>query len=110
MVFFFLFAIIIALTIVLMWLIFQKAGKPGWTCIIPIYNLIVLLQIAKKPLWWILLYCIPLVNAVIAIIVNIELARLFGKGAGFAIGLVFLPIIFMPILGYGSARYIGDTE
>lgn len=84
---------------------FVKAGKPGWACIIPIYNLIVLLEIARKPVWWFLLMLIPIVNFVIAIIVMLEVAKNFGKGTGFGLGLIFLSPIFWCILGYGDATY-----
>jgi Family of unknown function (DUF5684) len=90
-----------------LWKVFTKAGKPGWAAIIPIYNLIVLLQIAGKPLWWIVLFCIPIVNFVVAIMVFINVAKAFGKGTGFAIGMLLLGPIFIPMLGFGSAQYIG---
>ena len=90
-----------------MWKVFVKAGQPGWASIVPIYNLVVLLQIAGKPLWWILLMFIPLVNLIVVILISIALAEKFGKGAGFGIGLVFLSFIFYPILGFGSAQYQG---
>ena len=93
-----------------LWKVFTKAGKPGWAAIIPIYNLIVLLQIAGKPLWWIVLFCIPIVNFVVAIMVFINVAKAFGKGTGFALGLLFLSPIFIPILGFGSAQYIGTPS
>ena len=89
------------------WKMFSKAGKPGWAAIIPIYNLVILLEIAGKPLWWIVLFFIPLANFVAAILVSIEVAKAFGKGAGFGLGLVFLGPIFYPILGFGSAEYQG---
>ena len=89
-----------------MWKTFEKAGKPGWGAIIPIYNLILLLEIAKKPVWWIILMFIPVVNFVIAILVSIEVAKAFGKGTGFGLGLAFLGFIFYPILGFGDARFI----
>ena len=92
-----------------MWKVFTKAGQPGWAAIVPVYNLIVLLQIVGKPLWWILLMLIPLVNFVIVILVYIDLAKSFGKSTGFGIGLVFLSFIFFPILGFGDARYIGPA-
>ena len=88
-----------------MWMVFEKAGKPGWASLIPIYNAIVLLQIAGKPGWWVLLYLIPIVNIVIAIIATVALARNFGKGVGFAIGLILLGGIFIPILAWGDAQY-----
>ena len=90
-----------------MWKVFDKAGQPGWAAIIPIYNYIVWLQIIGKPWWWVLLLIIPLVNIVFVIIMYVELAKSFGKGTGFAIGLIFLSIVFFPILGFGDARYIG---
>jgi uncharacterized protein DUF5684 len=87
------------------WKVFTKAGKPGWAAIVPIYNIIVLLEIAGKPLWWILLMLIPLVNIVVGIIVYVAFARNFGKGVGFALGLIFLGFIFFPILAWGDAEY-----
>ena len=91
------------------WKVFVKAGKPGWACIVPIYNAIVILEIAGRPLWWIILMLIPFVNFVIAIIVMIDLAKRFGKGTGFGVGLALLGFIFFPILGFGPARYQGPS-
>src|SRR5437588_3649116 len=96
---------IAVLMIASMWKIFTKAGKPGWAAIIPIYNLIVLLEIAGKPLWWFILMLIPFVNIVVFIMVLLSIARNFGKGVGFAIGMLLLPFIFYPMLGFGDARY-----
>lgn len=89
------------------WKVFTKAGQPGWACIIPIYNLVILLKIAGKPIWWIILLLIPFVNFIIFILVDIAVAKSFGKGAGFGLGLLFLPFIFFPALGFGDAQYIG---
>jgi hypothetical protein len=92
--------------IIAYWKIFVKAGQPGWGVLIPIYNLYLLMKIAGKPGWWLLLYLIPLVNVVIAIIVALEVAKAFGKSAAFAIFLLILfPFIGVPILGFGSAVY-----
>ena len=87
------------------WVVFTKAGKPGWACLVPIYNFIVILEIAGKPLWWIILMLLPLVNIVIGILVMIEFAKHFGKSAGFAIGMLLLPFIFFPMLAWGDATY-----
>ncbi|MBN1694657.1 signal peptidase I [candidate division WOR-3 bacterium] len=95
------------LMLISMWKIYTKAGKPGWAAIIPIYNLIVLLEIVDKPLWWIILMLIPFVNIVISIIVTVELAKKFGQSVGFAIGMIIIPIIFYPILAFGGAKYKG---
>jgi chromate transport protein ChrA len=97
--------IVIAVVIAAMWKTFVKAGKPGWASLIPIYNLVVLMQIAGRPLWWVLLLFIPFVNLVIHIIVSIDVAKNFGKGTGFGVGLALLGFIFYPILGFGDAVY-----
>lgn len=98
---------IIVLVIVSMWKIFVKAGQPGWASIIPIYNCYVMLQIAGKPGWWLLLFFVPFVNIVIAIMMWHGVSRAFGKDIGFTLGLIFLGIIFLPILAFGSATYRG---
>jgi hypothetical protein len=91
------------------WKMFVKAGKPGWGAIIPIYNIILILEITGRPLWWLILCLIPLVNIVVWIIVAIDLAKAFGKGTGFGIGIAFLGCIFLPILGFGDAQYRSST-
>lgn len=97
--------VIIVVMIAAMWKVFEKAGEPGWAAIVPIYNVMVLLKIAGKPMWWILLFLIPIVNIVIGIIMNIDLAKAFGKGVGFGLGLLLFGPIFFPILAWGDARY-----
>jgi Family of unknown function (DUF5684) len=89
------------------WKVFVKAGKPGWAAIVPIYNIIVLLEIAGKPLWWIILFFIPFVNIIMAILVGIAVAKNFGKSDAFGVGLGLLGFIFYPILGFGDAQYQG---
>lgn len=93
------------LMIASMWKIFVKAGKPGWAAIVPIYNFIVLLEIAGKPAWWIILLIIPVVNFIIVIMLSVSLAKKFGKGVGYGLGLAFLGVIFYPMLGFGDAQY-----
>jgi hypothetical protein len=101
---------LVLLMLVSMWKIFTKAGQPGWASLIPIYNAIVLLQIAGKPVWWILLLIIPFVNIVVGIMVLAGMVSAFGKGAGYVVGLIFLPIIFYPMLAFGDAQYQGVEE
>lgn len=91
------------------WKVFTKAGKPGWAALIPIYNIVVLLQIVGRPIWWIVLLIIPIVSIVVAIIVSIDMAKSFGKGTGFGIGLALLGFIFYPMLGFGDAKYQGPA-
>ncbi|HET6879278.1 MAG TPA: DUF5684 domain-containing protein [Pirellulales bacterium] len=101
--------VIIVGTVAGLWKIFAKAGKPGWAALIPIYNAVVMLEIIGKPIWWIILLLIPCVNIIIGILLAVELAKCFGKGGGFAAGMIFLPFIFYPILGFGDARYRGPA-
>jgi Family of unknown function (DUF5684) len=89
--------------------IFQKTDQPTWAAFVPIYNWIVLLEVVGRPAWWILLFLIPIVGFVIWIIVMIDLAKSFGKGTGFTVGLILLNFIFLLILGFGSARYLGPA-
>lgn len=98
---------VLVFMVICMWRLFSKAGKPGWASIIPIYNAVVMCQIAGKPGWWVLLMFIPLVNIIISILVIIGLAQNFGRGVGTIIGLILLPIVFIPILAFGSAQYQG---
>jgi Family of unknown function (DUF5684) len=91
------------------WKIFTKAGQPGWAAIIPIYNWYMLCKIVGRPGWWVILLFIPFINFIIGIILCIDLAKSFGKGVGFGIGLILLGVIFFPILGFGSAQYQGPA-
>lgn len=102
------FAVII-LMIAAMWKVFSKAGQPGWAAIIPIYNLYIMCKIAGRPGWWVLLIFIPLVNFIVLIILYLRMAERFGKSDLFTVGLVILPFIFWPILGFGSAQYQGSA-
>ncbi len=111
-VFFFVWLAIFVLMIVSYWKIFQKAGKQGWEAIVPIYNLIVLFQITKTPLWMIVLLFIPIVNLVaffiVWIIVALNLAKVFGKDTVYAILIMFFPYIMYPVLAFGPDQYVGD--
>lgn len=100
---------LIVLIIASFWKVFTKAGQPGWLSIIPIVNIYILCKIAGRPGWWLILLLIPIVNLVITAIVSIDVAKSFGKGTGFGIGLWLLGIIFYPILGFGSAQYQGPA-
>ncbi len=106
--------IVSVLSIVALWKLFKKAGKPGWASIIPIYNIVVLFQIVNISPWLILLMLIPIVNFVVMLVLSIvvcsRLAKAYGKGTGFAIGLFFLYPIFILILGLGDSKYVGITK
>lgn len=91
------------------WKVYCKAGKPGWSVLIPFYNTYVLLEIIGRPWWWLLLLLIPVVNLVLIFIMMFELARSFNKSPVFAMGLIFLQPVFLLILGFGSAEYSGTA-
>jgi len=91
-----------------MWKMYTKAGKPGWAVLVPFYNIYVLLQIAGRPGWWLVLYLIPFVNIVVGILVAIDIAKAFGQSAAFGIFLLFLfSAIGYLMLGFGNYRYLG---
>ena len=85
----------------------RESGSPWLGRHHPIYNLYILLKIVGRPGWWLILWIIPFVGIIIAIIVCIDTAKAYGKGGGFAVGLIFLGFIFIPILGFGPATYVG---
>jgi len=90
------------------WKTFTKAGHAGWLAIIPLVNIYILLKIAKRPGWWLVLYLIPLVNIVVHILVSIDVAKAFGKDAAFGvIALLFFPYIGYIMLGFSDAKYQG---
>ncbi len=110
------------LNIIGTWKILQKANKPGWGSLIPIYNQYLLCQISGVNPWWILiaifspiLTVIPIVGSLASFVVsiyfmillNVSLARSFGKEDGFAVGLILLAPIFYFILGIKDSKYLG---
>jgi hypothetical protein len=102
-------AIVYALVVIPYWMIFTKAGQPGWPALIPIYSTYILLKVVGRPGWWLILYFIPFVNVVIYIIVSNDLSKSFGHGVGFTLGLIFLSIIFLYILAFGGSTYRGPV-
>jgi hypothetical protein len=96
--------------IVSLWKVFTKAGQPGWSAIVPIYNTYILLKIVGRPVWWLLLFFIPLVNYVIPFILGVDLAKSFKKSTVFgivALGLVS-PVGYA-ILAFGKSQYGGPS-
>ncbi len=96
---------LVILTIIGWWKIFAKAGQPGWAILIPFYNMWVMIKVAQKPGWWMIMMFIPLVSFVFVILIYAAICAEFGKGAGYTLGLLFLPFIFAPMLGFGDATY-----
>lgn len=98
---------IVLLTIAAYWRIFTKAGKPGWAAIIPIYNLVILLEIVGRPLWFVVLFLIPGVNILAAILLCIDLALSFGKDTLYGVLLFFFSLIMFLVLAFSDAQYVG---
>ncbi len=89
-----------------LWKMFEKAGRPGWEGIVPIYNAYVLtIEICKLDMLMFILQFVPIANIYAAFMVAMELAKRFGKEQGFGIGIFFLPFVFIPMLGFSDARY-----
>ncbi|WP_206610908.1 DUF5684 domain-containing protein [Mariniphaga sediminis] len=100
---------LILIPLIAMWKLFEKANQPGWAAIIPIYNLIVFMEIIGKPWWWIFLWMIPSLNFIWIIWGWNLMVKSFGKSEGFTVGVILLSIIFIPILGFGDSKYIGPA-
>lgn len=96
---------LIALMIISMWKIFEKAGQPGWAAIVPIYNYIIMAKIAEKPEWWGALCLIPYASIVFIIWIWNRMVKRFGKDEGFTVGVILLPFVFVPILAFSDAKY-----
>lgn len=110
MMFFIVFSIILLITIIIHWRIYTKAGKPGWACIVPIYNAIIMMEIIGKPWWHIFLFLIPLYNIYLIIKYTNLFSRSFGQGTAFTIGLIFLGIIFQGVVAFSSSiKYVGPA-
>lgn len=108
-IFLILYLAVIVIVLAGFWKMFTKAGQPGWAAIVPIYNAYIMCKIAGRPGWWVVLLLIPYINFIFWIIVMLDLAKSFGKSIGFAVGMILLSFIFIPILGFGDAEYQGPA-
>ncbi len=85
---------------------FRKAGQPGWKALVPVYNVFVLVvSVAGLSPFWFALLCVPGVNLIAALLVNVEVARRFGRSESFGLGLAVFGFVFYPVLGFGPAKY-----
>lgn len=96
---------LIVLIFASLWKIVAKAGEPGWSGIVPIYNMLIMAKIAQKPMWWGALVLIPIAGIVFQVWIWNRVVKRFGYSEGFTVGVMLLPFIFIPILGFGSAQY-----
>lgn len=118
--------LIIAIFIIIaQWKMFKKGNQPGWAVLIPFYNQYIQCKMVGVNPWWILitviaslLSSIPVLGGLLsaaisiyfAILLGVSTARAFGKDDAFAVGLILLPVVFYPILGFGKAEYKGSDN
>jgi len=107
----------VAVHIISCWKINQKAGRQGWAAIVPVYNVIVMLQVAKLSpfLAFVLLGAlIPYIGLVVSIgfniVLNIFIGKAFNKKGGFIVGMILLSVVFYPILAFGKSKYNFDNS
>jgi hypothetical protein len=105
---FLIYLLIAILMVAATWKLFTKAGKPGWAALIPVYSTIVSLELVGMPLWWIAIAIF--VSPVYIVFFSVNLAKSFGKDTTYALGLIFLPLIFLPMLAFGKSQYQGPVE
>lgn len=102
--------IIIAITLISLYKIFQKAHHPGWKALIPIYNLFIIQDIIRRPWWWALLMLIPFVGIIWTVLSTYLLGKAFHKNNGFIVGMVILPFIFYPLLAFDKSVYLNPLS
>lgn len=98
----------IIVSIVAMWKVYSKAGRPGWAAIVPFYSDYVLFDVVYGNGLKFLLLLVPLYNIYLRIKVTLDLAKAFGKSTGFGVGLIFLPPVFLSMLAFGDAQYVSQ--
>jgi hypothetical protein len=101
--------IIIITPVLSNWFLYRKANEPGWASIIPVYSTLIWLKIIGKPWYWLLLFCVPYLNIIFLIWAINLTSKSFGKSEGYTFGLILLPLIFWPMLAFGSSKYIGPS-
>lgn len=99
--------VVAVLSVVGMWMLFKKANKAGWRSLVPILNLYTLVQIADGSGIKCILLLIPVIGVIYHILLNLRLARAFGKGLFFGLGLILFTPLFLLFLGFGGAEYRG---
>lgn len=102
--------LILIICLIALFKIFKKANRSGIAAIIPFYNLLVMLEIANKPSWQLIIFLIPILNVIVYCQVMFKIAKSFRKTNSFAISTVFFPFIFLPILGFSDSEYIGINK
>ncbi len=90
--------------------VYRKAGYSFWWCLMPVYNILLLLRIAGKPWWWFFGFVLPIVSLVVQVLSAFSLSERFGKPVVFALGVAFLPFIFLPIIALDNSEYRPEPQ
>lgn len=92
------------------WKLFDKAGKPGWATLIPIYNVIVMLEIVRRPIWWLVMLLLPFANIVFSVMLTIDFVKAYGKSTLYGVVSIFFPFVTYPLLAFDrNAVYTAPT-
>jgi len=85
----------------------NRTNTPNaWFAWIPILNLVLMLQIAERPMWWLIFWFVPIVNIagiVLNFVIWIDIAKKLGKSAIWGVLAILIPIIFMPYLAFSKS-------
>jgi hypothetical protein len=92
------------------WIVYEKAGQPGWACTVPFYHILIQLKMADKPSWHLIYFFVPFYNIFYAVNLQIEIARCFGKESGFGRGMALLPFVYYPMLAFSDANYVIEKK
>lgn len=92
------------------WTVFEKAGRPGWYALIPLWNLYQMVKLAGASGFSMILLFVPIVNLFYAVGLNIRVAKAFGQSTGFGIGMTLFGLIFWPLLAFGPAEYVRKPQ
>ena len=87
------------------WRLLQKAGRPGWPVLVPVYGPWVALELLERPRWWLVPLLLPGVGVVFAVVLAFDVAKAYGRSPAFGVGLIALLPVFAPILAFGDAPY-----
>lgn len=90
--------------------IFKTAKKNPKLSFIPIYNLLILLDITNLPRIFFIMLLFPIINILIILIILYRLSIVYQTKLGFALGLIFLGVMFLPILNVSKYMNIEKEE
>ncbi len=94
-----------------LWKLFEKAGRPGWEALIPVYNFFIMIKLAGRPSWWIIWYFIPVINIIVGIGVVIDFVKCYGKFRFWEhAAAVVLSFVYFPLWGFDkTTKYLGQS-